>query len=174
MKYYKFRDDDDEVGMVDAITYVETETGVHIRQITTNGRLYLASNIVQSDGIMYLPDKAIDYDSIGDEVAPISREEFDAIWQSYLATRQEQWNQVKRTYTVGKYVEGFLELFYPQGVIVNLGNNDLGIADFVACRASTKPQFMYPRHKITAVVSGYDEENQWVVLDSPQVHPEHA
>ncbi|AJW69290.1 hypothetical protein PPE_06115 [Paenibacillus polymyxa E681] len=28
---------------------------------------------------------------------------------------------------------------------------------------------MYPKHEVTAIVKGYDELNQWVILDQTQV-----
>ena len=31
---------------------------------------------------------------------------------------------------------------------------------------------MYPGHRVTAVVAGYDEDNQWVLVAQPQVHSE--
>ncbi len=57
-------------------------------------------------------------------------------------------------------------------VIVDLENDVLGLADYKACKASTTPENMYPRHIVTAVVSGYDEENQWVLLEAPEVQRE--
>ena len=172
MKYYKYRDPDDVVGMDNPVTYIETEDGGAIRQITTNGTTFIASNVVQPDGGMYLADKVIDYESLGDEVTPITKQEFEAVWQAHATLRQNEWNNAKQIYSLGMAIHGYLEIFYPQGVIVNLGNNVLGVADYNACRASTEPQFMNTRQKITATVTGYDEENQWVILGSPQVHPE--
>jgi hypothetical protein len=48
----------------------------------------------------------------------------------------------------------------------------IGAPDHQKCRASTQPENMYTKHKVKAVVSGYDEENQWLVLASPSVHSE--
>ena len=51
-------------------------------------------------------------------------------------------------------------------------NSVLGLANYAAYKASTTPENMYPRHIVTAVVSGYDEENQWVLLEAPEVQSE--
>jgi len=69
-------------------------------------------------------------------------------------------------------VHGWIEIFYPQGVIVKFGNGTLGLADHAACRASAASEWMYPGYKITATVHGYDEVNHWLVLDHPQVFGE--
>ena len=168
MKYYKY--DNEETGIEGAITYIETEDGVHIRQITSNGIEVLASNVMQPGGQMWLAEGAIDYDEILDEVTALSKDEFDHVWNAWLATRGTQWQQTKQIYPIGKAVEGLIVVFYPQGVIVNLGNEVLGVADYPACRASTRPENMYTRHKITGIIENYDEMNQWLVLGSPQVY----
>src|SRR5258708_27974088 len=46
----------------------------------------------------------------------------------------------------------------------------VGVADYGVCQASTEPQLMYPGNRLTGNVKGYDEENQWIVLESPRVH----
>jgi hypothetical protein len=168
MKYYKY--DNEETGIDGAVTYIETEDGVHIRQITSNGIEVIASNVMQPNGQMDLAEGSIDYEEILDEVTAISKDEFDHVWNAWLSTRETQWQQTKQAHPVGQAVEGLIVLFYPQGVIVNLGNQVLGVADYTACRSSTEPKNMYPRHKVTAVVENYDEVNQWVVLGSPQVY----
>lgn len=54
MKYYKYQDEWAEIE--GAITYVETENGGELRRITYNGTKYLASNVIQPEGDMYLAD----------------------------------------------------------------------------------------------------------------------
>ncbi|MNP86952.1 hypothetical protein D3C76_1875150 [compost metagenome] len=41
----------------------------------------------------------------------------------------------------------------------------VGLADTTELRKASPPEKMYPRHKLTATVKGYDEVNQWVVLE---------
>jgi len=173
MNYYKYPDE--ESGIVNSQTYVETdENGCYLRQITCNDREYLASNVLNPPWGMVLGEGCVDFEPLvrSVDVASITKEEFRATWDTYLALRQSIWETAKHAYHIGTIAHGFIEVFYPQGVIVNLGDNALGIADYRACRASTQPEFMYPKHKITAVVSGYDDANQWITLTSPQVHSE--
>lgn len=171
MKYYKYADTEDNYSFVPpgAMIYIETKNGWTIRQLTCGDSTIMASNVKHPRWGLVLPDQEGDYDSF-DEVIPISKEEFDQIWNAHLQAREPKWNAVKQVHPVGMDVNGFIEIFYPQGVIVRLGGDALGVADYQACKASTQPQFMYSLHKVTAVVKGYDEINQWVILDSPQVH----
>ncbi len=155
--------------------YREVQDGVHLREITFNGSEYFASNIKWPPWDLVLPDQNSDYDElmlIYPEIAEITKQEFDGIWNAYLATRQAIWNQVKQTYPIGTDVQGVILLFFPQGTIVDLGGDAIGVADRKASRASDESKFMYPRHKITAVVKDYDETYQWIILDSSQVHAE--
>jgi hypothetical protein len=167
MKYYKYIFDEDTGGN-NEIFYHETKDGWTIRQIIVDGKNWITSNVN-----LVLADQQIDYDSEPD-ITPISKQEFDEIWYSCLAPRQAIWGKVKQAYLVGTPVQGFIKIFYPQGVIVNLGGDALGVANYAACKASTKPEFMYSKHKVTAVVQGYDEVNQWIILASPQVYEEQA
>ncbi|MBI5929478.1 MAG: hypothetical protein HY862_09225 [Chloroflexi bacterium] len=171
-RYFKYPNEYSRIG---GVTYNEVHDGVHLRQVTFNGSEYLASNVKQPPWDLVLPEKDTDYDEVMldvPEITEITKQEFDDIWNAHLATRQEIWNQVKQIYPIDIEVQGKILIFFPQGVMVDLGDDAVGIADYKACRASNESEFMYPRHKITAVVKDYDETNQWIILDSPQVHAE--
>lgn len=175
MKYAKF--EDDYTHLRPAITYLETdENGGVWRQITFNGKEYLASNIKYPPWGMVLADQPLSDEDLASlepaEMVGVSREEFLTIWNAHLAERKSIWEASKVTYPIAKKVRGHLLIFYPQGVIVDLENDVLGLADYDACKAATTPENMYPRHIIMAVVSGYDEENQWVLLEAPEVQRE--
>jgi hypothetical protein len=166
MIYYKFQDEFSEID--GGVTYVETQESVAYRQITVNGEKYLMSNLNYPQWGMMLPEGEIDPHI--DEVDEITKQEFDAVWNSHLMDHQDQWHQTKQRYPRGTEVTGYIQTFYPQGVIVNLGENDLGIADYVECRNSAKPEWMYPGYRVTAIVADYDEQNHWLVLERPKVY----
>jgi hypothetical protein len=174
MRYYKWDDADFHVfvefGMF--IYFEVNKNNIILRQIASNGEIYLASNVIQTDGNMYLGDQPFESSENDEDVISITKDEFEDVWSAHLKIYEARWSQIKQTYPVGTTLQGLIHIFFPQGVIVNLGNNVLGVADYKACLASTKREFMYTRNKITAVVAGYDEENQWLILDSPQVHGE--
>jgi hypothetical protein len=141
-----------------------------MRQITVNGEQYIASNLPYPPWGLCLAEGQIDYDVLEDAVTEISQREFEAIWQEHLAKHQSAWLTSKQSYPIGRAVQGWIEIFFPQGVIVNLGDGTLGVADYSVCQSSAAPEWMYPGYKVTATVSGYDELNHWVVLEHPQVH----
>jgi len=78
---------------------------------------------------------------------------------------------LKKKYLLGSAVEGMVMYFYPQGVIFDLGNKAQGAADYAGCKKNSLKENMYPGHKITGTVIGYDEGNMWVVISSAQIHP---
>ncbi len=132
---------------------------------------YFASNINYPHWGLCLADQCIEYDAF-EEVTPIGRHQFEEVWHVHLEQHRDHCDAVKQGYSIGTPVVGAILIFYPQGVIIDLGDNVLGVADHRACRASARPEWMYPRHKVTAVVAGYDETNQWLVLAAPRVHVE--
>lgn len=172
VRYFKYPDDESLIG---GTTYAELRDGVYIRQITVNGVDVIASNFKHPKWSICLAEGKVDIEELlkpPEWIHSITKQEFDDIWNAHLVRRQTIWDQVKQVYPVGLNVQGAILIFFPQGAIVDLGGDAIGVADYNACRASTKPEFMYTRHKITAVVKDYDEVNQWVILDSPHVYAE--
>ena len=167
MKYYKYLDEESFIG--GAARYLETDRGRAVREVSLNGDVCLASNILYPHWGMLLAEGRVEYDEV---VTPISKSEFDEAWNKNLTQTAARWLIAKFAYPIGTPVQGSIVIFYPQGVIVDLGRCVLGAADYEACRNSTKAELMYPKHKVTAVVKDYDESNQWLILDSPTVHAE--
>src|SRR5574341_1040807 len=169
MIYYKY---EDKYSPIDGgITYIETDEGVAYRQITVNGEKYLMSNINYPKWGLMLAEGRIDYTVI-DEVQEISRKEFDDVWNAHLVHHQVQWETTKQKYMIGMEVTGYIQIFYPQGVIINLGEDSLAVANYAACKASARPEWMYPGYRVTAIVADYDELNHWLVLEKPKVYGE--
>ena len=100
------------------------------------------------------------------EISPV---EFEAVWQKHLSKHQAQWLTSKQLYPPGTEIHGWIEIFFPQGVIVNLGDGTFGVANHAECKASAASEMLTTRQKITAIVRGCDEVNQWLVLDQPRV-----
>ena len=171
MRYFTYDDEYSEIA--GGQTYVETDNGYTLRQVTVNPPHFLASNIDHPPGGMTLGEGQVDYDDlIPDQVTEITPAVFEAVWESVLVQREIIWQRSQHDYPLGRPVHGTLLVFYPQGVIVQLDDETLGIADYTACRASTTPNNLYPGHRVTAIVKGYDIQQQWIELDDPQVHAE--
>jgi hypothetical protein len=164
-RYFKW-DDDNLLGT----TYIEIEDGYAIKQITKTPNKYIASNRKDNEQHFYLAEGLIDINEIiewgGSE---IDDRQFFIIWNKYRNENIDKWNQAKESYPIGAEIKGLIEVFYPQGVIINVSEDVIGIADYYQCRESTKPENLYPQHKIIGKVVGYDEINMWLVIDNPMV-----
>lgn len=100
----------------------------------------------------------------------IPRSLFEDLWTCSLETTMEEWNQVKLALPVGMEVEGNIEAFFPQGTLVNLLQDQaIGLVDTTALDHTTPEEWMYSGYKLAATVKGYDELNQWVLLDHARV-----
>jgi hypothetical protein len=166
LKHYKFLDHWTAREM--RLTYIEARQGQATRQVRVAGQRYLGSNVAYPGQNMGPPSCAVDYDA-APEVIPISQSEFEHVWQRHVATRRDRWVAVKRAYPLGTVISGGIRIFYPQGVLVYLGGDALGLADYEAFKASTRPEYLYTGHKLTATVQEYGEADQWLILADPHV-----
>ncbi|MGZ7444811.1 hypothetical protein ACLD72_025070 [Paenibacillus sp. TH7-28] len=100
----------------------------------------------------------------------ISQAEFEELWHEQLQLGIEDWHRTQSLFPVGARVEGYIEAFFPQGTLINLlVPQAVGIADTSALKSETPAEWMYPRYRVIAEVSGYDEDNQWVLLTRAEV-----
>lgn len=167
MKYYKYKDD--YAVFSNAITFIEVKDGYAQRQITTNGESYISSNTNDIEYGLILADGYYDNDSIAD-VIQITKDEFKAVWQQWLIINKQQWEEVKNNYRVGKKLTGYIYRIFPQGVIVIVDKDTLGVVNLEECRKSAKDSLLISYgHPIIANVNGYDEENQWLILETPEI-----
>ncbi|WP_025682805.1 hypothetical protein [Paenibacillus maysiensis] len=165
MKYLK---DCPEPGM--GTWYFEIDSdGVAYRQIVIqDDGTYIASNRKHEQYHFLLAEKSID--DTEPYYTKITKEEFEEVWSNYLQAFNKEWHQVKTVLPVGTKVEGYIEAFFPQGTLIHIFQHDaVGLADARLYGEKTPSEWMYPKHEITAIVKGYDELNQWVILDQTQV-----
>lgn len=92
MCYFKYDDEYSEIA--GGITYVETDDGWAMRQLTLNEDKYLTSNINDPNSGMNLADAQIDYGDLDqDQVTEITQEAFEAVWHAVLARHVATWRQ---------------------------------------------------------------------------------
>lgn len=172
MKYYKYPNPeitDEEV----ATDYIEVDGNLALRQLSVFKQYDISSNVDLS-----LTDQPFEYEEIiaysdtDDFVpVPIEADEFNAVWERHLQRTEDKWNTAKKSFPVNTPVLGCIAIFFPQGVIVELGERIFGVTDYMQARASTSPNFiMGTRRQISGIVTGYDEANQWIQIGSPQIH----
>ncbi|MNO48386.1 hypothetical protein D3C76_387200 [compost metagenome] len=100
----------------------------------------------------------------------ISQAEFEELWHEQLQLGMENWHRTQSLFPVGTRVEGYIEAFFPQGTLINLQEPQaVGITDTSALESETPAEWLYPRYRVNAEVSGYDEVNQWVLLTRAEV-----
>ena len=164
-KYYKYVD---TYGPPNGTVYFESENGWVLRQTMVGDHEIIASNVKHPIWGLGLADQQGDYDAI-EEVIPIAQAEFDQVWAEHLYQHQAQWAEAKLCHLLGALVHGKIEIFYPQGVIINLSDTALGVANYAECKNALGAKNMYIRIAVTAVVIGYDEVNQWIQLGIPYI-----
>lgn len=172
MKYYKYSNSaitDEEV----ATDYIEVDGNLALRQLSVLEHYDISSNvdlILMDQPFEY--EEIIAYDSDTDDFVPIpiEVEEFNAVWERHLQRNEVRWNAAKKSFPINMPVVGCMAIFFPQGGVVELGERIFGVTDYMQARASASADFiMRTRRQISAVVTGYDEANQWILLGSPQI-----
>lgn len=148
------------------VEYYEMLGNGALRQLTIMNGKPFSSNID-----LHLASSSFEISENEEHVDRITQEEFDAVWNANLDKHRPHWENAKALYPVGTQVTGLLKRFFPQGAIVQL-RDALGVADSRQCRESFGSDVMGTGYRTTAVVEGYDEVNQWIILRSPQVHRE--
>jgi hypothetical protein len=170
MRYFKYFDD---YIIKNGVRYIEIdENGTSFREVTFNGEIFVVSNILYPSQGMIISDQPYKEVEEIEDLEKVSKDEFEEIWNKSLLLNKVKWTFSKLNYPINSEVSASLMCFYPQGVILHLGFGVLGIADYQECKNSTISENMYPNHKVTARVSGYDEQNQWIIVSEPKVFSE--
>ncbi|AWB46545.1 hypothetical protein DCC85_21820 [Paenibacillus sp. CAA11] len=152
------------------VWYFEVDDqGTAFRQVVIEeSRGYVTSNRKHEQLHFLLADQRIDANQ--PYYTHITKHEFEEVWSGQLKQYEQEWQRAKEALPIGTAVEGYIEVFYPQGIIVHiLTHPAVGVTDYAVCKEQTPPAWMYPRHKIKAMVRGYDEVNQWIVLEKASV-----
>ncbi len=148
-------------------------------EIDNNGVVY-RQMVYHDDGICITSNRKHDHDHymlVEHPLNPqesyykeISQAEFEQLWHEQLKLGMEYWYRTKSLFPVGTRVEGYIEAFFPQGTLINLQEPQaVGITDTSALKTITPAEWLYPRYRVIAEVSGYDEINQWVLLTPAEV-----
>ncbi|WP_240416787.1 hypothetical protein [Paenibacillus periandrae] len=144
------------------------DEGTAYRQVLNKLGLNISSNRKHKGYDFFLSDQKIEYTN--PPYLLISKNEFDKIWNESLQALIIEWNRIKRELRIGTEIEGYLEIFYPQGLIINLFKHDaIGIVNYGVIENITPSQWLYPKHLIKGTVLGYDEINYWIELGNIEV-----
>ncbi|NEW08360.1 hypothetical protein GK047_20385 [Paenibacillus sp. SYP-B3998] len=145
------------------------EEGTVFRQIVVKaaGDFIISNQKHESYGF-FLSDQGLD--NKNSVYLEITKDTFEQIWSDLLQCNILEWERIKSLLVIGTEVDGVIEVFYPQGVIINLNKlNAMGIADYSECKSSTSPENLYPGYSVKARVKAFDEVNQWIILEGAKV-----
>ncbi len=170
-RYYRFRDQGNPTGP--ALTYVEAIDGWHLREISVSRDDTLASNVRHPVWGLVLCDDHCDYSDAGDggelELVEITAQQFEQVWGDYLESRAGSWVELQRRYPEGRPVAGEMVAYYPQGIVVDLGDGDLGLVDHPMFRQRAGADGFARFRQLRGTVEGYDQPFQWLLLRDIQV-----
>jgi hypothetical protein len=184
--YFKYSNEEGELGS--GFCYLEakyTQDDLTVfRQLEVDDEKFIASNRITGyeqyyaiiDGLPSRLDKALaDWppspkmcDQPIQDFAPsanvpeIRKEEFDFEWNRYLSTTMHEWRLLKKNNPLESVIQGKSCIFYPQGVLIYLNSMFFGIIDY------QKYTTYFGNHlniEVQTLVQGYDELNQWLLLD---------
>lgn len=109
-----------------------------------------------------LAEGPVDIIELDGEVHEISMEEFEKVWSDETKPYRKHWEIQKEKYQIGDIVQGKIKFFYPQGIILQIGETK-GV--FVDMRDDNKNS-IYPLDTIKGMVKGYDDKNMWIIISS--------
>lgn len=98
------------------------------------------------------------------ESEKISLEKFNETWSLFILKHQKSWNEIKERLKVGSEVNAKLQYFYPQGVILDIEEKFMGIAEYDKCLEVLGTKRMYPENRIMGKIKSFDDENMWIEL----------
>ncbi len=143
------------------------DEGVVYRQmLLEEGKASRISNVKKDEFFLAEHKLALD----DPELEPIPQATFEAIWDELIKEQLPDWLETKRTFPRGTKVIGYLEVFYPHGVIVSIPDTKaLGLAGYDECAAHAGHRSIHKGLLVEATVSGYDEVHFWLLLEEPRV-----
>ncbi|MBE9914894.1 hypothetical protein G8C92_12695 [Paenibacillus donghaensis] len=135
------------------------EKGTAYRQIVVTGenscQISTAPDFMLSDQEVTMYDGDVEIDA----------EAFERIWRQATEPNRAPWKITKQQYAPGNRVSGAIAMFYPQGIIIRINEQTYAVTDDEELRKRTPWNFLYPDYRIEGTVTGYDENNFWLVLE---------
>ncbi|MGB8454935.1 MAG: hypothetical protein WCD89_21730 [Anaerocolumna sp.] len=109
-----------------------------------------------------LAEGVIDVENLEGEIHEISMEEFEKKWSIETKPYRNLWEIQKEKYQIGNIVEGEINYFYPQGIIMQIGE----VKGIYVDKKGNNEHSKYPLDTIKGIVKGYDDKNMWIVIAS--------
>jgi ribosomal protein S1 len=109
-----------------------------------------------------LAEGVIDIEELEGKILEISMEEFEKVWSNETKPYRNLWEVQKEIYQIGNIVEGEIKYFYPQGVIMQIGE----AKGIYVNKKENNANSGYPLDTIKGIVKGYDDKNMWIIIST--------
>ncbi len=158
-KYFKYNNEFES----DALYYVALDEDLYCLQAIyeTKEKLINTSLSVNDPGF-FLPEGSFK-DAI-EHITAIEEAEFTNKWNQSIAPYLKTWHILKQERSIGEQISAEIICSYPQGIILNIGQSFLGIADYNACKNVWGVDQIYPKNIFSLNIIGFDDVNMWVKL----------
>lgn len=103
-----------------------------------------------------LTEGAINEADLEGEIFYLTKRDFESVWQSVLNKYEKYWEQIKKKYPIGVYVQGINSYSYPQGTVI-IGK------DFIAIYNGNESFCI--NKTVEYKVKSYDDINMWLVVE---------
>ncbi|THF76894.1 hypothetical protein [Cohnella fermenti] len=161
-KYMKSEAEEDN----SRIYYFEIDgEGVVYRQVTVIDGLIYVSNRPYGSRHFILSESPIEFNL----QEAIRKQDFEAIWKRGNQPFYSRWEEIKVRCSKGDLIEGEIECIFPHGIVINLNDDIYGVVDYKAVCKKSGSRRIYPRNKVRGTISGFDEENLWLIISDGEV-----
>ena len=132
--------------------YELDDEGYAIRQIILDEHRQIHVSCLED----CLAEGPVNEEDLEGSIENLSKREFDILWQDALKKYEKLWEEIKKRYPIGVYVQGKYGYSYPQGSIIR-GN------DFIAIYKGKDP---FRLHQVVQYrVKSYDDINMWLIVE---------
>lgn len=161
MEYYRLSYEENDENYYFEIDEEQTV----LRQVIEDEERWVVSSRPDEELHFCLFDQQFDQEMNRANGEDISAAEFETVWQEAMKPYVKDWEKMQQLFKPGDAVKGIVEVIYPQGIILSLPNDALGIINIGDCLQGIPAESLYPGHVLKAVVAGFDQVNLWIKLE---------
>lgn len=156
-KYYKYIDEEN------VICFLELDEELYCeRSIYNIGEKFVSTNLTIEDEKYFLPEGSF-IDSL-EHLTESTEREFKDNWNKVILPYLDSWSKLKSELVIGHRINAEIICFYPQGIILEIGQAFYAIANYNDCEKHFGTDKMYPHKKIDLTIEEFDNDNLWVKL----------
>jgi ribosomal protein S1 len=156
-KYYKYNDEENVICFLELDEELYCERAIY--DIDGN---FVSTNLTIEDEKYFLPEGSF-IDCL-ESLTQTTQKEFLDIWNKVTFPHLKNWDKLKIELEIGQIINANILCFYPQGIILNIGQEFYAIADYGECKNKFGADKMHPNEKLEFTIGEFDNNNLWVKL----------